>query len=62
MRPGNGSDSEVGSEVDLTALIKMNKHTNILLGYSHFFPGTFIDKTGPDEDIDFVYTQVGFDF
>ena len=62
VRPGNGSDSQVGTELDLTALAKVNKHTNVLLGWSHFFPGTFIDKTGPDEDIDFFYTQVGFDF
>ena len=62
VRLGNGSDSEVGTELDLTAHAKVNKHTNVLLGYSHFFPGTLIDKTGPDEDIDFLYTQVGFDF
>ena len=35
--------------------LSFSRHTMIMLGYSHFFAGDFIDQSGPDEDIDFGY-------
>lgn len=62
MRPALGGTSEVGSEIDLSVLYKINRHLTIFSGYSHFFAGALIEDTGPSEDIDFFYTQVDFTF
>jgi len=57
-----GSSRDVGSELDLLAEYKFNRHLLFLLGYSHFFPGDFIRETGPSDDIDFYYSAVQFTF
>ena len=31
-------------------------------GYSHFFTGEFIRKTGPSKDSDFLYTAIQYTF
>jgi hypothetical protein len=56
------NDRNVGTEIDLTAKYIFNRYANVQFGYSHFFAGDFIDDTGPDEDIDFFYSQLGFTF
>jgi hypothetical protein len=56
------TEDEVGTEIDLTMLYKCNRHTDVLVGFSHVFAGDFIEESGPDDDIDFFYTQVGFTF
>ena len=58
----NVDERRVGTELDFTALYNFNRYTSMLVGYSHFFAGDFIDDTGPDDDIDFFYTQIGFQF
>lgn len=55
-------DQEIGAELDLTLLYKINRHTDFLAGYSHFFTGDFLDATGAHEDVDFLYTQLAFQF
>ena len=62
LRAGTGSETDVGTEVDLTVLWNANRHTSVLAGYSHFFAGDLIDQTGPSDDIDFFYTQITFTF
>jgi len=59
---GNDNSREVGAEIDFLAKYALNPHTDVLLGYSHFFAGAFIEQTGPSDDIDFVYTAVEFRF
>ena len=56
------NENEVGAELDLTILYKWNRHTTILIGYSHFFTGDFIEESGSDDDIDFFYTHIDFKF
>jgi len=34
----------------------------VLVGYSHFFAGPFIDDSGRDQDIDFGYLQGQYTF
>lgn len=58
---GNG-DKHVGVEVDLAAKVTIDRHSNILLGYSHLWSGDFIKNTGAGEDIDFAYAQYQFTF
>ena len=63
MRPGSaGSDRAIGSELDLTLGYRFDQHTVGLLGYSHFFAGSFIRESGSSDDIDFVYLQMQYMF
>lgn len=61
---GLASSSDVGTELDLTASYKLDAHTTLLLGYSHFFAGDFIEDATPaaDEDIDYFYAQLQWVF
>lgn len=54
----------VGAELDLTAKYKLDAHTTLLLGYSHFFAGDYIEDATPaaDDDIDYFYAQVQWVF
>jgi hypothetical protein len=62
-RADNGSDeSYVGGETDLLLNWQIERHWSAYLGYSHFFPGDFIQDTGPSGDIDFVYAAIQFTF
>ncbi|HAH20520.1 MAG: hypothetical protein A2Y00_05005 [Omnitrophica WOR_2 bacterium GWF2_43_52] len=47
----------VGSEVDFLLKYAFNKNINLLSGYSHFFAGTFLARTGANDDADFFYLQ-----
>lgn len=59
VRDGAAGDSrEVGTELDLTVHVKMTPRTSALLGYSHFWAGSFIRESGPDSDVDFFYVSV----
>ncbi len=63
VRPGNPLLSRrVGSEMDWTLQYRMNRHTAITGGYSHFFPGPFIEESGPAEGIHFVYIMIQYTF
>jgi len=61
---GLAGSSYVGTELDLTAKYKLDAHTTLLLGYSHFFAGDFIEDATPaaDKDIDYFYAQVQWVF
>jgi len=63
VRPGlPGADPFIGTEIDLTATYKFDRHLAAEVGYAHFFTGGFIDDTGPDEDLDFLYAQLQYTF
>jgi len=57
-----GTEDEVGTEIDITALYKINAHADVVVGYSHVSAGDYIEETGPDDDIDFFFAQFGFTF
>jgi hypothetical protein len=52
----------VGSEIDLLLNWQFDRHWSGYVGYSHFFPGGFIQATGPSDDIDFFYAALQFTF
>ncbi len=52
------ASSTVGQELDILAKYKFNNHLWGMLGYSHFFPGSFIEDTGSSQDPDFLYVQL----
>ncbi len=56
------SGREIGHEVDLTVLWKLNAHAALLFGYSHFWDSDVIIQTGVSEDADLIYVQYGYKF
>jgi Alginate export len=59
----NGSaGTNVGRELDFLLNFHLTNHSDIQLGYSHFFSGSFMAKTGSGKDIDFEYLQYTFRF
>ena len=60
--PTGSSGSEVGSEIDITVVWKIDRHQKVLLGWSHFFQDNFIQGTGISEDADLFYLQYAFKF
>jgi len=62
-RPGTGTRaSYVGAELDLLATYDVTRHLQIYAGYSHFWAGEFIRKTGPSRDSDFLYGALQYTF
>jgi hypothetical protein len=53
---------DVGQEIDLLMNFHLTNHQFVLLGYSHFFAGSFMSNTGNGKDIDFTYVQYNFRF
>jgi hypothetical protein len=63
LRADTGTDAAyIGNEVDLLLSWQVDRHLYAYLGYSHFFAGDFIEETGADEDIDFVYAVLAYTF
>lgn len=60
--PTGSSGKEVGRELDVTLHWKIDVHSSVLIGYSHFFDGGFLQDTGSSEDADFVYVQYQMKF
>jgi hypothetical protein len=56
------SGKEVGHELDLTVLWKVDARSVVLLGYSHLWDGDFIANTGVSEDPDLFYVQYKLKF
>jgi hypothetical protein len=55
LRSGAGSDARyVGTEVSLNTSWQVNGWINLTGVYAHFFPGRFVQETGPAKDIDYV--------
>jgi hypothetical protein len=52
----------VGAETDVLATYNFTRHIQGYAGYSHFFTGEFIKKTGKDNDSDFYYLAVQYTF
>jgi hypothetical protein len=63
LRAGSAAGStNVGAEVDLLVRHQLDPHTVLAVGYSHFFPGGFVEGSGPSEAIDFGYVIVQYTF
>jgi len=62
-RPGTATRARyVGAELDLFANYNLTRHWLGYAGYSRFFTGEFIRKTGPDKDSDFFYAAIQYTF
>ncbi len=60
--PKGHSGTQVGDELDITLTWKLDVHSSLLFGYSHFWSRDFIIDTGPGEDADLFYVQYAFKF
>jgi len=51
----------VGSELDLTLSTRFTSWPIAsLIGYSHFFAGSYIQQTGTSRDVNFFYVQAKY--
>jgi hypothetical protein len=63
LRAGDpGASRELGSELDLSLAYRLGAHVQLGAGYAHFFPGAFLEQTGPDENVDFAYALLQLTF
>ena len=44
--------------MDFTVNTKLTKHLDMLVGYSHFFAGAYLDESGAGDDADFAYLML----
>ena len=54
---GARSSRELGHELDLTLAYKIDVHSAVLFGWSHFWGDNFLEVTGRSEDADLIYLQ-----
>ncbi|MHC4933158.1 MAG: alginate export family protein [Planctomycetota bacterium] len=52
-----GAGTHLADEIDLTAKWSATKSFTLLIGYSIFLPGGFIESTGDDPIAQFFYIQ-----
>ncbi|TWT40997.1 hypothetical protein RAS1_36880 [Phycisphaerae bacterium RAS1] len=52
----------VGHEIDLKVQYALDRHSAFEAGYSHFEGGSFLQKTGPERAVEFVYVQYTLKF
>jgi hypothetical protein len=63
LRSGAGSDARyVGTELSLNASWQVNERLSLTGVYAHFFPGQFLEETGPAKDIDYVELTLKIQF
>lgn len=61
--PTGAAGRYVGNELDLALRWKVAPRADVLFGYSHLFPGEFLDNTpGGGDQSDFYYTQLSVRF
>lgn len=66
VRPLNAAarsaNNYAGAETDVTLTYAPAKWASILLGYSHFYAGSYLSDTGAADDADFGYLQLAITF
>lgn len=56
--PGESDSRTVGNELDVTTTYRFARYFLGQVGYSRFFAGSFIEDTGPSDDISFLYASL----
>jgi hypothetical protein len=52
--------TDVGREIDLILSFHLSTHSDLLIGWSKFYPGAFIEGTGLDVSPELLYVQYSF--
>lgn len=60
--PEGKSGRFIGQEIDLSVRRALTDHFSIEVGYAHFFPGDFVEETGPSPDSDRLYVSTVLSF
>jgi len=61
--PGGGAGRDLGQELDLIFRWQLGRELELLVGYSHFFAGAYLGRTGgSDEDADWFFVQFTYSF
>ena len=60
--PTGQSGSHVGDEIDFRANFHVNRHQDVLVGYSKLFSGNFLEKQRPGINADLFYVQYNIRF
>jgi hypothetical protein len=55
--PTGLAGNEVGAEIDVLASFHLADRQDVLVSYSRFFPGRFVQQTGPSFGADALYAQ-----
>ncbi len=58
--PTGRSGTHVGDEIDFYSNIHLSMHQDLLIGYSHLFPGEFLGHAGVTSEPDLFYVQYSF--
>jgi hypothetical protein len=58
--PTGAAGNDVGDELDYVINFHIDKHQDVLFGYSHLFAGQFIRATGNGRSPDLTYLQYSF--
>lgn len=60
--PAGQSGSHVGDQIDFRANFHVNRHQDVLVGYSKLFSGNFLQKQRPGVSADLFYVQYNIRF
>jgi hypothetical protein len=60
--PAGSRSLAVGNEFDISLNWQIDRHFSAYAGYAHFFTGSFLSRTGPSSDQDFLYASATFTF
>ncbi len=56
--PTGQSGSALGEELDVRVVWSVSAHLELMAGFGHFFPGTFVSNTGPASSAHWSFAQV----
>ena len=63
IRDDGGSDERfIGTQGEVVLSYEFNRNLNAMVSYSRFYPGAFIEDTGPSKTVDFVGTEINLQF
>lgn len=57
-----GASNEAGAEIDFAINTKLTKHLEMLIGYSRFFAGEYLEDTGGGDDANFGYLMLTLNY
>lgn len=58
--PTGRAGTDVGNEIDLAIAFHLGTHSDLLVGWSKLYSGSFIDQTGPKVSPELFYLQYGY--